>query len=51
MIADPFTLRIPARYRGPRPLKFFLHQIKVKKSIEEKRQDTAIFLGLECPEL
>ncbi|RXW19840.1 hypothetical protein EST38_g6014 [Candolleomyces aberdarensis] len=53
MIAVPLTLRVTAGYRRLtlRPCGLFLDQIKVKKSIEEKGQNTAIFLVLECPEL
>ncbi|RXW19839.1 hypothetical protein EST38_g6015 [Candolleomyces aberdarensis] len=50
-IAVPSTVRVAASCRELRLCELFLDQIKVKKSIEEKRKDTAILLGLECPEL
>ncbi|RXW12214.1 hypothetical protein EST38_g13640 [Candolleomyces aberdarensis] len=51
MTPVPSAIRGTARYRGMRPIELFLDQIKVKQSIEEKRQDTAIFLDFECPQL
>ncbi|KAJ2922653.1 hypothetical protein H1R20_g14442, partial [Candolleomyces eurysporus] len=50
-IEVPSIVRVAARYRELRLCELLLDQIKVKKSIEEKRDDTTIFLGLECPEL